>query len=297
MYRFTGLALLVMIAACGPSSRADDDGADDDTTTADAAPPADGQACLTSDCFILYASSDHVLYTLDLDTVSIERVGPFNAPQVAHDGGGSSEDVITDLAVSPAGVIYVVSNSSLYTADASDGHVTRLGSLDSCGSQSVALSFTKDGVLVAGDFNGAYCTIDLTQRPAVVHQITGSMGGGLALAGDLVAVNDGTMYGTAYRLADDPGTGTQDDNLLVTIDPATGQLLDTIGMTGYPRLYGVAFALGKVFGFLHDSTGRVVAIDPSTGHGTVFGAFNDPITSMPILFSGAGVTPRVPNIP
>jgi hypothetical protein len=66
-----------------------------------------------------------------------------------------------------------------------------------------------------------------------------------------------------------------------------------VGASGFPKLFGVAFSLGQVFGFTHDGTGRVVTIDPNTGVGTLFNTFNDPTTNQPISFAGAGVNALV----
>jgi len=101
------------------------------------------------------------------------------------------------------------------------------------------------------------------------------------------------MYGTAYKLSDAPKTGTQLQNLLIKLDPNTGHVLQTVGSTGYPELFGVSYALGKVFGFTHDGTGDVVTIDPMTGAGTPFNTFNDPTTGKGISFAGAGVNSMV----
>ena len=237
--------------------------------------------------YTVYAHADHVLYAIDLATNTLTTVGPFNAPVV-----GSVEDVITDLAVVPDGTIYVISQTQLYTADPIDGHVTLVGSTSACGKQTVALTATTDGRLWAGDFQGAICPIDLsTGTPVVGAPVT--MQGGLALSGDLVAVSDGTVFGTAYRLSDPPGTGTQLSNLLVTVNPSTGAVVQIGTGTGYPKLFGIGYANGKVFGFAHDGTGQVITIDPASGVGTLFGTFVDPATAKGISFAGAGVNPRV----
>ena len=76
----------------------------------------------------------------------------------------------------------------------------------------------------------------------------------------------------------------------------TSGAVTQIGATGYPKLFGVAYAAGKVFGFTHDGTGRVVTIDPTTGVGTLFGTFTDPMTNTGISFGGAGVNSMVPVI-
>jgi hypothetical protein len=205
-----------------------------------------------------------------------------------------SEDVITDLAVSPADVIYTISHTNLYTASPTDGHVTLVGPITNCGDQGVALTFTPDGSLYTADFKGAFCRIDIAQYPPTVVPVA-SVSGGLALSGDLVAVADGTMYGTAYKLSDASGKGTQANNLLIKIDPKTATVTQQVGMTGFPKLFGAAFALGQVFAFTHDGSGDVVTIDPKTGTGTLFNSFPDPSTGKGISFAGAGVNAMVPG--
>jgi uncharacterized protein DUF6923 len=245
-------------------------------------------------CYTVYAHSDHVLYHIDLVSKQLITVGPFNAPQVPS-GSGMAEDVITDLAVSPDNAIYVISKTNLYTASSTDGHVTTVGPVTACGQYAVALTFAANGKLYSADFMGAFCEIDISQNPPRVTPV-GQLGQGLALSGDLVAVSDGTMYGTAYRLADAANMGTQVNNILVKIDPATGMVTQLMGMTGYPKLFGIAFDQGQVFGFTHDGSGHVVTINPTTGQGTVYATFMDPSTGRGISFAGAGVNSMVPPV-
>jgi hypothetical protein len=114
-----------------------------------------------------------------------------------------------------------------------------------------------------------------------------TMSNSMALSGDLVAVGDGTVYGTAYTLSH-----SQANNELVKVDLTTGAVTP-IGATGFPELYGTSFAFGNVIGFTHDGTGRVVQIDPATGSGSLFATFSDPTTGAPIAFAGAGVNSLV----
>jgi hypothetical protein len=268
-----------------------DASSDASDATGDAAMDAGTDACALR-CYPVYAHSDHVLYRLDLTTKSIAPVGPFNAPMV-----NGVEDVMTDLAVAPAGTIYTISRTNLYTADPNDGHVTLVGPVTACGQSAVALTFDASGKLFAADFQGAFCAIDLTTSPPTVSAL-GTLGQGLAIAGDLVAVSDGTMYGTAYKLADGANGPSALDNYLVTIDPTNGSVTRVVGQSGFPKLLGIAYdaasTQGRVIGFTHDGSGRVTTIDPTTGVGTLFGTFNDPTTSMPIMFAGAGVNAMVP---
>lgn len=244
-----------------------------------------------SGCYTVYAHTANVLYRIDLAKKLLVEVGPFNAPEV-----GGKEDTMTDLAVSPNDVIYVISKSSIYTADAQDGHVTLVGAvgdqLKNCGGDAVALTFMPDGKLYAGDHvEGNFCRINLVPSPTV--EKLGAIGGGLGFAGDIVAVADGTIYATVWDPSD---AKTAKNNSLAKIDPVTGAGLQTIGATGSGNLFGIAFEQGKVFGFTSDGSGNVVTIDPATGKGTVYGTFTDPNTGDGISFWGAGVNSRVEPI-
>ena len=118
----------------------------------------------------------------------------------------------------------------------------------------------------------------------------------MALSGDLVGVSDGTVFATAYVLADAPNTKSNLNNVLIKLDPATGAMQSMMGMTNFPKLFGVSYALGKVFAFTHDGSGDVITVDPTTGVGTLFNSFMDPSTGKGISFAGAGVNPMVPIV-
>lgn len=292
------LASACLLAACGSPARNGGGGSgaidapggsasDAPSGTHDA--PDDGCGGVPN-CYSVYAHSDNTLYVIDLVTKALVTVGPFNAPAA----GTASHDVITDLAVAPDGTIWAVSETALYTASAVDGHVTKQGSLSACGQRAVALTFTPAGKLYTGDFKGAVCAIDTSgATPVVGAPVT--LSNGLALSGDLVAVADGTVFGTLYKLSDASNKGTQVSNLLGKIDLATGQVTP-LGATGFPKLFGVSFAHGKVIGFTHDGTGHAVELDPTTGVGTVYATFLDPTTHTGISFAGAGVNALVPII-
>ena len=283
------LLLAILISACGPANRTGGDGAADAPTTSDGAPTVDDGCGGVPNCYSVYAHSDHTLYVIDLMTKALQTVGPFKAPVV-----NNVEDVITDLAVAPDGTIWVISETALYKASATDGHVTKVGSLAACGTRGVALTFTAAGKLYTGDFKGAICEIDVAQTPPVVKPPV-TLKNGMALSGDLVAVADGTVFGTVYKISDNAGQGTNLSNVLAKIDVTTG-VVTQLGASGYPKLFGVSYAHGHVIGFTHDGTGNVIEMDPATGAGTIFGTFTDPATSMGISFAGAGVNALVPVI-
>jgi hypothetical protein len=274
--------ILVGLSACAStgSSGNGDPGAPD---AASSNPPdaasggGDQSGCQgLANCYSVYAHGDRTLYVVDLQAKTLRTVGSFNA-----------DETITDLAVAPDNTIYVISETAIYTADPNDAHVTKVGSLAACGRQTVALTTLPSGKIYAGDYMGALCELDVSTTPPTVKPPV-MMRGGLALTGDMVALGDGTVYGTAYRLSDN-GSGSQNSNLLVTIDVTTGDVTPIGSGSGYPKLFGTSFALDKVFGFTHDGSGNVVTIDPSTGQGTIYATFTDPATNHGIAFAGAGV--------
>jgi len=286
-------ALFACLAACGPNGRGGPDGKG---SGSDSHSGGDGQQGCGGllNCYSVYAHADHELYVIDLMAKTLTDIGPFHAPNVTI-GSTTEEDVITDLAVAPDNTIYVISETALYTASPTDGHVTSVGTLAACGERGVALTTTPDGKLWEGDFTGVMCNIDISgATPVVGAPIT--IGSNMALSGDFVAIADGTVYGTAYDLADGSGMGTQANNVLVKLDLTTGAVTK-VGSTGYGRLFGTSYADGKVFAFTHDATGDVVTLDPTTGVGTLFQSFNDPTSHNPISFAGAGVNSLVPVIP
>jgi hypothetical protein len=152
----------------------------------------------------VYAHSDHTLYSITLSTKQLVLVGSFG-----------TTDVITDLAVAPSGTIYVVSHTTLYTADPNDGHVTMVGPLTDCGQDNVALSFLPDGRLFVADYKGQFCQINYSASPISVTPIA-KLSGTMAVSGDLVAVKDGTLYASAYDLN---VSSTQNNNVLVRSTP------------------------------------------------------------------------------
>lgn len=295
----------LLLGACTPEGRGGGAFNEDlagGATAYDGAGPAGGDLAMNhhgdpgcgelQGCYTVYAHSDTVLYHVDLKNKLLVTIGKFNAPMVTDNTGKMVPDTMTDLAVGPDDRIWTISHSYLYTADKNDGHVTLVTPVSACGKFAVALTFAPDGTLYAGDYGGAFCKIDTSVKPAKVIQITASLGNGLALAGDIVSVADGTMYGTAQLVADGSSGATALDNYLVKMNPVTGQAT-IIGQTGYPKMFGIAYAMGQVFGFTHDTSGDVALINPKTGKGTLYGTFKDPTTNKGISFAGAGVNSMV----
>jgi hypothetical protein len=268
------LVTCAIAAGCGGANGNDGAGAPDAAAIGDDSSAADAQA--DSSGYLIYAHSNTTLYSVNIKDKTLVTVGDFGV-----------SDVMTDLAVAPNGTIFTVSYYHLFTVDPMTAKATRVASLSTCGQQGVALTSTIDGRMWIGDYMGEICELDYTQSPPVVKPPV-TMSDGYALAGDMVGIGDGTVFGTAYKLDD---SATETNNYLIKLDPATGQVTP-IGPSGFPRLYGTAFQQNKVFGFTHDGSGRVVTIDLANGTGAMFGTFKDP-TQSGIAFAGAGVNPHV----
>lgn len=281
------LVSLAALGACSPDDRGDTGGNADgggggrDGFTSpfvDGGPVGPQEGCgELENCYTVWASSDTVLYHLDLVNRALVEIGPFNQ------SGGS----MTDIAVAPDDTLWGVTETALYRVSRVNGQATQVAPLEECGTFGVGLTFTADGRLWAGDYNGAFCRIDIASDPPEVIPV-GNLSNSFALSGDLVAVDDGTIFGTAISLND---SGTMSNNVLVKIVPETGQTT-RIGSIGFDRLFGVAFDQGQIFAFSHDGSGEVVRVDPDTGAGEIYNTFEDD-GGTPITFSGAAVNPHV----
>jgi hypothetical protein len=227
----------------------------------------------------IYASSDIYLYRIDTATlgpgVVVENVGTF----------GIVPDRMTDIAVSPSGVMYGItwhdgaSPNKLWTIDANTAAPTYVADIQ--GSADVALTFTADGSLLGADKGGRMFRVDTTTG------LSTDIGewGGLGASGDLVGSTDGALYG----FADAGGSASEAVNTLVMVDEATG-VASEIGSTGFANLWGAAFYCGTLYGFGAD--GDLLEIDVKTGQGTLLAG---KIPSAKSGFSGAGASLSSPT--
>jgi hypothetical protein len=206
----------------------------------------------------IYANSPDALYRVDATTFAVTKVGNFN-----------SGDQMTDVAVTPAGAVYGISFTTLYSINKPTGAATALGAVGGYGNNS--LTFLPSGQLLAADSSGDLKTINPVTA-AVTY--VGSYGGSFGSSGDLVAVASGQMYGTA------PGSSS---DVLVKVSTATGAATN-VGATGRSNVWGLAYAGSRVIGFT--TAGEILKIDPVTG-ATVL------LKSTGISFWGAGQSPSV----
>jgi len=108
-------------------------------------------------------------------------------------------------------------------------------------------------------------------------------------SGDIVYLEQGGTFAT-----DRPMLSSSDhpNDALVEVNPATGQAIRVIGMTGFPQLWGLGFWAGTAYGF--SANGVLISIDLTTGAGTTI-----PLPNVPsgLSFWGAGTTTSAPIEP
>lgn len=211
----------------------------------------------------MFSHSGDTLFRIDPKLLKVEEVGQFwpNAPHM------------TDLAVTPDGQLYALSTNNLYRVNGITAEVSWVAKVP--GLTNVALTFDKDGSLLAADKSGGFRRID----PAS-GQVTeiGSYGANLGSSGDLVGLKDGRLYDV-----NDVGAANY-DNELILVDPQTGTA-SPVGKIGFRMVWGLSFWGGTLYGFTRK--GEFISIDPQTGQGSL-------IQSTSQEFWGAAVTPEAP---
>lgn len=262
------LVALVAGAACGGGGGdgAADAAAADAAARQDAAPQQDAGTALVR----MYVHSAQTLFLIDDVTFDLTPIGDFHRPS-----DEPPVEWMTDLAVTPDGAVYTISQESLYRIDTGSARATFLASVP--GKGNVGMTFLAGGQLLATDQDGGVRTVD-PETGAVTE--LGSFGGGYATAGDLVAIADGRMF----AISDEGPVGDEfENNVLLTVDPETGAYLESVGQIGYGRVFGAAVANQRIYAFTE--LGEIIEIDPDTGEGTLVRVHDT------VDFWGAGVSP------
>lgn len=224
----------------------------------------------------VFGHSADTLYRLDPDTKAVTEVGPFDGCQAT----------IIDIALDADSRMYGTAYSQLYRIDRQTGKCMFIAA----GDYPTSLSFVPAGTVLpdrealVGFVDAQYIRIDDT-----TGEITpiGTLPDGLASSGDLVSVADGGTYLTVV------GPGCEMGDCIVSIDPATGALLQNYGPLPYERVFGLAFWAGRAYGF--SAAGDLFEIE--------FGDTNVATTSISIpgapsdlSFFGAGSTTSAPPV-
>ncbi len=260
------VSLLLATSACGSSDRESPGRPGVDAGDPDSGPRADsGPPVITPTS--MYVHSDTTLYAVDDQNFDLLHIGEF---------GLGEEDLITDLAVTPDGSVYAISSDNVFEVASDTGDATLSTEFD--GGLNVGMTFLDSGELLVAEKDGTVRRVDPESGDVMM---VGKFGGGYGTAGDLVAVSDGTMF----AIAEDLDGEDDDPNVLVTIDPETGNVDDVIGPIGFAQVFGCAYARGHVYAFTKG--GDIIEVDRTTGAGTLRRSYSD------MTFWGAGVSPTV----
>lgn len=214
----------------------------------------------------IWANSSMKLYRVDPATFAVTTIGNFDAGEE-----------MTDVAVTPNGVLYGISFTTLYSINMTTAKATALVSIGGSGNNS--LTFLQNGKLLAADSSGDVKVINPTTGSVTT---IGNYGNGLSSSGDLVSIQNGTMYGISSTKAG--GGDASNSNVLIRVNTTSG-VATAVGGTGKSQVWGLAFASSKVIGFT--TAGEILQIDPLTGASSV-------VANKGVTFWGAGQSPNVP---
>lgn len=246
----------------------------------DAGPPRD--AGDVSVDVVVWAHSGRTLYAFDPRALSVTAVGDFTLSD------GSAAPNMTDLAVTRDGDVYTCSAVGLYRVDTTNARTTHIADFDvMVPGQFNGMTFLPEGVLepssetlVAATASGEYFRID----PVTAAVTTlGRYSDGYGSSGDIVSVAGAGTFATVTR-------GDLGSDLLVEVDPATGNVNPVGSGTGYTRIFGLGYFRNRLYGFT--TVGELVQIDIATGVGTLVSD-----TTGASQFYGAGVTTNAPIAP
>lgn len=201
----------------------------------------------------VYAHTSDILYSMDVKLYKLEEVGPFKWP---NDGATHK---MTDIGIDSYGVLYGTSFEYLYTCHPQTVECHLVAKLPSAfnGLTMVPAGLVDPNadVLVGISEEGGWYRLDVKDGELKSTKL-GGYGSAYASAGDAYSIAGVGTFAAVYK------DGAQ-DNLLVSVDPVTGHVVDDIGpITGYTGIFGLAGWTDKAFAF--DKTGAVLLIDTNT---------------------------------
>jgi len=266
------------LIACGPPNR---DGINVDASNQ----PHDGNGSgsgSNTDTSRVYAHTSTTLYRVDTATYQAEMVGAMT---------GLGSDSLTDIAIDKNDHMVGVTQTKLYSIDQTNGTVTLIKALASNVTGLTSLSYVpmdlndpnSDDILVTANDQGTVFKIDPTTGAATQLGSYGtSPRGKVSSSGDIIGVRGLGIYATV-------NVGTEANDYLAKIDPATWKATILGSSTGFNNIFGLGYWAGKIYGFVDGGTaaGKVIQIDQNTGIATM-------LKSGAERWYGAGVSTDAP---
>lgn len=228
----------------------------------------------------VFGHSASQLFKLDPDTKAVAVVGTFSGCE-----GG-----VIDIALNEHAELFATSQTAVHRVDKRTGVCTVIGH----GRFPNSLSFVPRGALseteevLVGYSDSDYVRIDPRTGSVTV---VGSIGAEYTSSGDIVSVMGGPTFLTVRKSA----CRAPCRDLLVEVNPTTGQLMKVWGELPFPKVFGLAFWAGSLYAF--DDAGDLFEVTPQ-GAGIVSRSISIPGNlPSPLSFWGAGSATSAPTLP
>jgi hypothetical protein len=226
---------------------------------------------------VVYAHTEDELWTLSVKTYALDFACFFDWP------ADDNPHKMTDLAIDRWGVLYGVSFKGLYVCHPTTCACSRVGDLpDGFNALTMVPAGVLDperDVLVGISGGGGWYRLDAQGQAFQATQL-GSYGPGYSSSGDAYAIKDVGAFATVNK-------GTEIDDWLVEVDPATGAVIREVAqLDGLRNVYGLAGWTDRAMAF--DEGGTIVVIETATG--SVIKVLED----TPKKWWGAGVRTSLP---
>jgi hypothetical protein len=236
----------------------------------------DSSSTMSNQPAVVYGHSPDTLYKVDPTSKAVTVVGTFQ--------GCSS---VIDLALDKDSNMVVTTSDGFYRVDPTTAACTLIAQQ---GSYPNSLSFVPKGTVdqnaeaLVGYVGSTYVRIDTTS--GAISNIGDLNGNGLSSSGDIVSVIGGGTYLTV--------NGNSCSDCIVSVNPATGAMIQNYGSVNHGSVFGLAFWAGVAYGF--DDGGDLFTI---TFGATSVTTADIPVPNAPsgLEFWGAGSTTSAPPAP
>lgn len=246
---------------------------------------------------LMYAHSREELFAISPGALSLTVVGKFAFDKAIPD----NEKSVNDIAMTNDGRLFAITKTFIYEVNVKTVKCSKVTEVQSSSKPPpmVALTFVKSGYLLGSDMNGSLYRIYYKSgggKPMGTVEKLGDYGNGQGSSGDLVAIQDGTIFGVSQK-----GEGATDtSNKMIKVRMPGGSVSSTnlaiAGCAlGHGKVWGLAYWAGTIYGFTRGDKddGKMISIKPDSGDVTKTCTVQV-IKTFPYQFWGAAVTPLAP---